>query len=452
MAKQKTRFACQECGYETARWQGNCPGCGNWNTLVEEKPRTEVKASVIRPAFAQQIKPKPLRDYEITEEIRLKTGVLEFDRVMGGGIMQSSITLIAGDPGIGKSTLMTEMGKYLDQSRILYVTGEESGRQVKLRAERLGVKGDGFLLFPETNIEEIIAAVQEAEPDVMIVDSIQTVFRPDLTSAPGSVSQVRESAAALMHLTKSLPMATFIVGHVTKTGEIAGPRLLEHMVDTVLYFEGDRHHSYRILRTVKNRFGSTNEIGLFEMRETGLRQVENPSEIFLSERRYGQSGSVVVCSIEGSRPLLVEIQALVSDSSYGVPQRTTTGFDNRRLQMLLAVLEKREGWQLGKQDVFLNVAGGVRLEEPAVDLGVLVAVASSFRDVPADSGTVLIGEVGLGGELRTVSHVERRLNEAAKLGFERVVLPKTNLKGISRPDGIEVIGVERLSEVLDLVV
>ncbi|HRK75284.1 MAG TPA: magnesium chelatase domain-containing protein, partial [Rhodothermales bacterium] len=277
-------------------------------------------------------------------------------------------------------------------------------------------------------------------------------YLPDLQAAPGSVSQVRESAAALMHLTKSLPMATFIVGHVTKTGEIAGPRLLEHMVDTVLYFEGDRHHSYRILRTVKNRFGSTNEIGLFEMRETGLRQVENPSEIFLSERRYGQSGSVVVCSVEGSRPLLVEIQALVSDSNYGVPQRTTTGFDNRRLQMLLAVLEKREGWQLGKQDVFLNVAGGVRLEEPAVDLGVVVAVASSFRDVPADSGTVLIGEVGLGGELRTVSHVERRLNEAAKLGFERAVLPKTNLKGIARPEGLEVIGVERLSEVLDLVI
>lgn len=452
MAKVKTRFVCQECGYETSRWAGNCQGCGNWNTLVEEKARMDVKANVMRPRLTTGSQPQPLKSFELTQEIRLKTQVKEFDRVMGGGIMQSSITLIAGDPGIGKSTLMTELGKYLQASRILYVTGEESGRQVKLRAERLGVNGDAFLLFPETNIEDILSAIQDTEPDVLIVDSIQTVFCPDITSAPGSVSQVRESAAALMQITKSLPMATFIVGHVTKAGDIAGPRILEHMVDTVLYFEGDRHHSYRILRAVKNRFGSTNEIGLFEMRETGLREVENPSEIFLAERRYGQSGSVVVCSLEGTRPLLVEIQALVTATSYGTPQRTTTGFDNRRLQMLLAVLEKREGWKLGTQDVFLNVAGGVRLDEPAVDLGVIVAVASSFRDVPSDSGTVLIGEVGLGGEVRTVSQIERRLNEAAKLGFSQAIIPKSNLKGIVAPKGLEVLGVERVAEVLDLVV
>lgn len=453
MAKQKSKFFCQECGNESPRWLGNCPACGNWNTFVEELSKAPTKAPVMSVrSIGTSVRPQALRDVTISEEIRIQSNVAEFDRVMGGGIMQSSITLIAGDPGIGKSTLMTELGKYLQQYRILYVTGEESNRQVKMRAERLGVNADNFMLFPETNIEEIIAAVQEVEPDVLIVDSIQTVYRPDLSSAPGSVTQVRESASALMQLTKSMNMATFIVGHVTKSGDIAGPRVLEHLVDTVLYFEGDRHHSYRILRAVKNRFGSTNEIGLFEMRETGLREVKNPSEIFLAERRYGQSGSVVVCSMEGTRPLLVEIQALVTHANYGTPQRTTTGFDGRRLQMLLAVLEKREGLRLGNQDVFLNVAGGVRLEEPAVDLGVIVAVASSFRDVPADSTTVLMGEVGLGGEVRTVSRIEQRLNEAAKLGFMHAVIPKSNLKGINIPAGLKVTGVEKLSEVLDLVV
>jgi DNA repair protein RadA/Sms len=453
MAKQKSKFFCQECGNESPRWLGNCPACGNWNTFVEELSKAPTKAPVMSVrSIGTSVRPQALRDVTISEEIRIQSNVAEFDRVMGGGIMQSSITLIAGDPGIGKSTLMTELGKYLQQYRILYVTGEESNRQVKMRAERLGVNADNFMLFPETNIEEIISAVQEVEPDVLIVDSIQTVYRPDLSSAPGSVTQVRESASALMQLTKSMNMATFIVGHVTKSGDIAGPRVLEHLVDTVLYFEGDRHHSYRILRAVKNRFGSTNEIGLFEMRETGLREVKNPSEIFLAERRYGQSGSVVVCSMEGTRPLLVEIQALVTHANYGTPQRTTTGFDGRRLQMLLAVLEKREGLRLGNQDVFLNVAGGVRLEEPAVDLGVIVAVASSFRDVPADSTTVLMGEVGLGGEVRTVSRIEQRLNEAAKLGFTHAVIPKSNLKGINIPAGLKVTGVEKLSEVLDLVV
>jgi len=397
------------------------------------------------------VRPLALEDVELGEETRLRTGVAEFDRVMGGGIMHGSLSLIAGDPGIGKSTLMTELGRYLPDRRILYVTGEESPRQVKLRAQRLGVDSRHFILFAETNVEEIIAAAQETEPDVMIVDSIQTIFRPDVQSAPGSVSQVRESAAALLQVTKSMDFSTFLIGHVTKEGTIAGPRVLEHMVDTVLYFEGERHHAYRILRAVKNRFGSTNEIGVFEMRDVGLREVANPSEIFLSERSYGISGSTVVCSLEGTRPVLVEIQALVTPTSYSTPQRTATGFDSRRLQMLLAVLEKREGLRLSINDVFVNVAGGVRLEEPAVDLGVIVAVASSFRDVPTDTKTVLIGEVGLGGEIRTVSQLEPRLKEASKLGFERAIVPKNNLKGLATPPGIEVTGVSRLHEVLDLV-
>ena len=448
--KAKSTFVCTHCGYETRKWQGSCPGCNEWNSFIEEAATSLVKAKVMKVGKGVKVA-LPLSEIEMTQEFRTQTGVAEFDRVMGGGIMQSSITLIAGDPGIGKSTLMTEMGKHLSDKIILYVTGEESGRQVKMRAERLGVNTERFLLFPETNVEDIINVVQEVQPDIMIVDSIQTIYRPDITSAPGSVSQVRESTAALMALTKSMDLATFIVGHVTKSGEIAGPRILEHMVDTVLHFEGDRHHSYRILRAVKNRFGSTNEIGLFEMREEGLREVKNPSEIFLAERRYGQSGSVVVCTLEGTRPLLVEIQALVTASGYGNPQRTPTGFDLRRLQLLLAVLEKREGFKLGTQDVFLNVAGGIKLEEPAVDLGVVVAIASSLRDVPADSSTVLMGEVGLGGEIRTVSRIEQRLNEALKLGFARAVVPKSNLKGVKVPKGLEVSGVSKLSEVLEIV-
>lgn len=456
MAKTKTRYVCQVCAYESPQWMGRCTSCESWGSFVEEVARTPVKARVAQvPAAVRGVgarRPQRISDVTLGEETRLLTGVGEFDRVMGGGIMHGSLNLIAGDPGIGKSTLMTELAKYLPERRVLYVTGEESVRQVKLRAHRLGVEGDNLLLFSETNVEEIVAAVQEAEPDLMIVDSIQTLFRPDVQSAPGSVSQVRESTAALLAVTKEMDLPTFLVGHVTKAGSIAGPRVLEHMVDTVLSFEGDRHHAYRILRAVKNRFGSTNEIGVFEMRDTGLREVSNPSEIFLSERSYGASGSTVVCSLEGTRPVLVEIQALVTPTSYGTPQRAATGFDYRRLQMLLAVLEKREGLRLSSHDVFVNVAGGVRLEEPAVDLGVIVAVASSFRDIPTDTGTVLIGEVGLGGEIRTVSQLELRLKEAAKLGFERALVPKNNLKGGLRPPkGFEATGVQRLNEVLDFV-
>ena len=458
MANDPPRFVCQNCGHVAHKWMGKCPECGAWNSFVEEKARSEVKARVPkrrRGAFStdreDDHRPQRLADVEMGEETRLETGVAELDRVMGGGITRGALSLLAGDPGIGKSTLMTELGKYLPDRQILYVTGEESTRQVKLRAQRLGVGGEGLLLFAETNVEAVADAAEEADPDVLVVDSIQTIFRPDLESAPGSVSQVRESAATLRRLTKELECATFLVGHVTKKGTIAGPRVLEHMVDTVLYFEGDRHHAYRILRSVKNRFGAANEIGVFEMRENGLRQVENPSEIFLAERGYGVSGSTVVCSLEGTRPILVEIQALVSDSRYSSPQRTATGFDQRRLQMLMAVLEKRAGLAFSDHDVFLNVAGGVKLDEPAVDLGVAVACASSFRDIPADTGTVLIGEVGLGGEVRSVSQVEPRLREAAKLGFARAVVPESGRDGLAQPDGLEVIFCKRLSDVLEAV-
>ncbi len=452
MAKSKTQFVCQVCGNTSFKWLGKCPSCEAWNSYVEEMLPTKVKAKVAPKARNTRVsRPLALKEITLTSESRIKTGVNEFDRVMGGGIMSGSFVLIAGDPGIGKSTLMTEMAKYLPNSKVLYVTGEESPRQVKIRAERLGVSSENMYLFSETNVERIIDAAQEIEPDILIVDSIQTTFRPDIQSAPGSVSQVRESAAALLQYSKSFETPTFLVGHVTKEGAIAGPRILEHMVDTVLYFEGDRHHAFRILRAVKNRFGSTNEIGVFEMRANGLLEVTNPSEIFLSERSYGASGSTVVCSLEGTRPILVEIQALVTSTSYSTPQRNATGLDSRRIQMLLAVLEKREGLRLSGQDVFVNVAGGVRLDEPAVDLGVIMAIASSFRDIPTDTGSVLIGEVGLGGEIRTVSQIEPRLNEAAKLGFERAIIPANNMKGTTIPKGLEVTGVDKLSKVLDLV-
>ena len=463
MAKAKTRYVCQECGYNTPRWLGQCGGCNAWNTLVEEAAPSAVKAPVMRARASKagsatlsaaygDTRPQRIQDVSIGERPRLATGLREFDRVLGGGLVNGSLTLLAGDPGIGKSTLMTELGRHLGAEHlILYVTGEESAQQVKLRASRLGIDAERLYLFPETNVEAIVAAAHDLQPDVMVVDSIQTIFRPDLTSAPGSVAQVRESAAVLLDLAKTLPVSTFLVGHVTKAGSIAGPRVLEHMVDTVLYFEGDRHHAYRVLRTVKNRFGAAHEIGVFEMRESGLVEVESPSALFLSERSFGASGSVVVCAMEGTRPVLVEVQALVTPASYGTPQRTANGFDGRRLQLLLAVLEKREGMRFSQHDVFLNVAGGIRLDEPAVDLGVALAVASSFRDIPADSSTVVAGEVGLGGEVRAVARVEPRLSEAAGLGFERIVLPKANTKRLDAPAGLEILPVAQLGQALDLV-
>ena len=473
MAKTKTRFVCQDCGHTALRWAGQCSGCNEWNTLVEEAAPSAVKAPVMRSGlsngtgvsggtaarlgamYAGPGRPQRLKDVSVMERHRLVTGMAEFDRVMGGGVMVGSLTLVAGDPGIGKSTLMTELTRrFKDGSgdgtaTVLYVTGEESAQQVKLRAKRMGVDAEALYLFPETNVEAILAACQDVQPDVLIVDSIQTVYRPDLSSAPGSVAQVRESTAALLDATKTMPMTTFLVGHVTKQGSIAGPRVLEHMVDTVVHFEGDRHHAYRILRAVKNRFGAANELGVFEMRESGLTEVANPSALFLSERTFGSSGSAVVCTLEGTRPLLVEVQALVAGASYGTPQRTATGFDSRRMQVLLAVLEKREGVRVSQSDVFVSVAGGVRLEEPAADLGVLLAVASSARDVPLDSGTAVVGEVGLGGEVRAVSRMEARLAEIRHLGFETALVPSAGLKGITVPKGLELVPVKRLGEAMD---
>jgi DNA repair protein RadA/Sms len=393
-----------------------------------------------------------LEDVAVGEEPRIVTGIDEFDRVLGGGIMPGSIILVGGDPGVGKSTLMAQMCAGLGERRVLYVTGEESLRQIKLRAERLEVGAPGLRLMAETNLDLIIRAIREMGPEVAIVDSIQTTYQPEIESAPGSVAQVRECTAVLMQLAKSSGVAIFVVGHVTKEGAIAGPKVLEHMVDTVLQFEGERTHLYRILRTAKNRYGSTNEIGVFEMGESGLVEVANPSSVFLSERSYGSSGSVVTSTMEGTRPILVEAQALVTPTSYGVPQRSATGFDYKRLQMLLAVLEKRMGLGMGQYDVFVNIAGGVRVDDPAVDLAVASAIVSSFRDIPADSQTVVVGEIGLGGEIRTVAQVDQRIAEAAKLGFKSFVLPGSNMKKAARRDGIELKGVSNVGAGIDAMI
>jgi DNA repair protein RadA/Sms len=401
-------------------------------------------------SFAENAMPVPISEIDSVDNERVKTGLEEFDRVVGGGIVPGSVCLLGGDPGVGKSTLMMQVAASLGKHVVLYITGEESAKQIKLRSERLHFPiSKSLLLLAETNMEIINDVVGRGDPDFVIVDSIQTMYRPELESAPGTVSQVRESTALLMRLAKTKGISVFVVGHVTKEGVIAGPRVIEHMVDTVLQFEGERHYSYRILRAIKNRFGSTNEIGIFEMHDTGLREVKNPSEVFLSERTYGTSGSTVVASMEGTRPILVEVQALVTPTTYGVAQRTSTGFDYRRLSLLLAVLEKRVGLHLGNYDVFVNVAGGVRIEEPAVDLGIAASIASSIRDVPTDSQSVAVGEIGLGGEIRTISQIDKRVLEAKKLGFKRIVVPKNNLRGLKTNGEIEIIGVETVNQALE---
>ncbi|WP_394239314.1 DNA repair protein RadA [Niallia oryzisoli] len=452
MAKRKTKFICNECGYESPKWMGKCPGCGNWNSMVEEVE----KASSRRGAFAHSeeskiaAKPTPITAVETVNEARIYTDSNELNRVLGGGIVRGSLVLIGGDPGIGKSTLLLQVSSQLAQKKhsVLYISGEESLRQTKLRADRLGISSDNLLVYAETSLEEISRTIENVRPDFVIVDSIQTVYHPEITSAPGSVSQVRECTSELMRIGKTKGIAIFIVGHVTKEGSIAGPRLLEHMVDTVLYFEGERHHTYRILRAVKNRFGSTNEMGIFEMKEAGLEEVANPSEIFLEERSQGAAGSTVVASMEGTRPVLVEIQALISPTSFGNPRRMATGIDHNRVPLLMAVLEKRVGLLLQNQDAYLKVAGGVKLDEPAIDLAVAVSIASSFRDKPTRPTDCVIGEVGLTGEVRRVSRIEQRVQEAAKLGFERIILPENNLGGWKGPEGIELIGVASVGEAL----
>ncbi|MBE0645025.1 MAG: DNA repair protein RadA [Bacteroidetes bacterium] len=445
MAKQKTRYVCQVCGVSATRWSGKCDGCGEWNTLVEEVVRQESSGRGARAATGDA-KVYPITRVDARKDERLSTGLSELDRVLGGGIVPGSMILLGGDPGIGKSTLMMQLGR--GSTRILYVSGEESLRQIKLRAERLQVGGEDFLVLAETNLDAILRAIQEHKPELVVVDSIQTVFRPELESAPGSISQVRESTAVLLRHAKSENIPMIVIGHVTKDGVIAGPRVLEHMVDTVLQFEGDQHHSYRIVRGLKNRFGSTNEIGIFEMREDGLREVSNPSEVFLSDRSHGISGSCVTSSLEGTRALLIEVQALVTPSNYGMPQRTVSGLDARRVSLLLAVLEKRFGMHVGQFDVFVNIAGGVRIDEPAVDLAVCAAIVSSARDKAIDHGTAVVGEVGLGGEVRSVGQAEKRVLEAEKLGFKRIIVPRGGIADKKRR-GIEIIEVDLLAEAME---
>ncbi|WP_067729175.1 DNA repair protein RadA [Oceanobacillus damuensis] len=453
MAKRKTKYVCQDCGYESAKWMGKCPGCNNWNTMVEEIEASTVRGrSSISNGTQSVSKPESITAIESQKEPRITTAMKEFNRVLGGGIVLGSLVLIGGDPGIGKSTLLLQISSQLAEKQlpVLYVSGEESTRQTKLRADRLGIKSDLLYVLSETNLFDIGKQIEEVRPSFVVIDSIQTIFKEEVTSAPGSVSQVRECTVELMKIAKSNGIPIFIVGHVTKEGAIAGPRLLEHMVDAVLYFEGERHHTYRILRGVKNRFGSTNEMGIFEMKEEGLREVLNASEIFLEERSEGTAGSTVVASMEGTRPVLVEIQALISPTSFGNPRRTATGIDHNRVPLLMAVLEKRVGLMLQNQDAYIKVAGGVKLDEPAIDLALSVSIASSYRDKPTNPDDIFIGEVGLTGEIRRVSRIEQRVQEAAKLGFKRVICPKNNLEGWTFPKGIKVIGVSTVQEALEI--
>jgi DNA repair protein RadA/Sms len=450
VSKQKTKYCCQECGYESPKWLGKCPSCQTWNSLVEEVEtviRTQGMSSSIT---RTKEKPTPIIHIESDPEPRVQTSNKELNRVLGGGIVPGSLILVGGGPGIGKSTLLLQTSFALTQAeqKVLYISGEESIKQTKLRADRLNASSPLLYVLCETNLELIEEAIQETEPDFLVIDSIQTMYHPAIASAPGTVAQVRECTGHFMRIAKGKGIATVLVGHVTKEGAIAGPRLLEHMVDCVLYFEGERHHSYRLLRAVKNRFGSTNEIGIFEMQELGLVEVSNPSELFLSERPLGVAGSTVVASMEGTRPVLVEIQALISTTNFPSPRRMATGIDHNRLSLIMAVLEKRMGMFLQNQDAYLNVAGGVKLDEPAVDLAVAISIASSFRDQPTRPYDVVFGEIGLTGEVRGVSRIDQRVKEAEKLGFRRVIMPEKSLKGWTHPPGMEIIGVNTVSEAL----
>ena len=449
---RKTIFFCSNCGYESTKWMGQCPGCHEWNTFAEEPVRTGGMRQ--SPAGRKRTLARPVKLSEVTAETneRTSTGFTELDRVLGGGIVTGSMILIGGDPGIGKSTILLQVCKNLAGRgrNVLYISGEESLAQIRMRADRIGGEAESLYLLCETNLADIREIIEEQKPDVCVIDSIQTMYNEEVSSAPGSVSQVRESTGVLLMLAKGLGISVFIVGHVTKEGAVAGPRVLEHMVDTVLYFEGDRHASYRILRGVKNRFGSTNEIGVFEMRGSGLVQVENPSEYMLSGRPVDASGSVVTCAVEGSRPLLLEIQALVARSGFGMPRRTAAGTDYNRVNLLMAVLEKRCGIDLASYDAYVNIAGGIRMTEPALDLGITMAIAASYQDVVIPEKLVAFGEVGLSGEVRAVSQVENRVMEAKRLGFETVVLPKANMKSCRNIQGIKMIPVGTVREAISI--
>ncbi len=449
-AKSKSVFFCQSCGYESSKWMGQCPACHEWNTFVEEKVSAAKSGAGIKTGSMNKSRPVKLTEVSMEESARSKTKIGELDRVLGGGIVRGSLVLIGGDPGIGKSTLLLQMCRNLaaQQQKILYISGEESLQQIRMRAERIGDMADSMLLLTETNLESIKETIEREKPAVCIIDSIQTMYSEEVSSAPGSVSQVREATAILMMLAKGLNISIFIVGHVTKDGSVAGPRVLEHMVDTVLYFEGDRQASYRILRAVKNRFGSTNEIGVFEMRDVGLTEVPNPSEYMLDGKPQGASGSVVSCSIEGSRPVLVEIQALVSRTNFNYPKRTAAGADLNRINLLMAVLEKRCGMQLGFCDAYINIAGGIRMTEPAMDMGLALAIASSYEDRAIGDRVVAFGEIGLSGEVRAVSGADIRVLEAKKLGFETVIVPEVNMKQLKKIDGIRLIPVRSVKDAM----
>lgn len=451
MAKAKSSiFFCSQCGYETAKWTGQCPGCREWNTLVEE-PAAGGKAlkGISRGELPV---PSRLSEIEILEEERISTSIGELDRVLGGGIVAGSMVLVGGDPGIGKSTLLLQVCRYISakHKKVLYISGEESLKQIKIRAQRIGSFTDEFMLLSETNLLVMEEVMKKTKPDVVVIDSIQTMYHENITSAPGSVSQVRETTAVLMQLAKGFGISIFIVGHVTKEGVVAGPRVLEHMVDTVLYFEGDRHASYRILRSVKNRFGSTNEIGVFEMLQNGLEEVTNPSEFMLNGKPEGASGSIVSCSMEGTRPILVEIQALVCHSNFGIPRRTSIGIDFNRVNLLMAVLEKRVGMQLSSCDAYVNIAGGIKISEPSVDLGIAMALASSHRNLCIDEKTIAFGEIGLSGEVRAVSMLEQRVSEAKKLGFTTCIVPAVSLDSLAAGQEIRLVGVKNIQEALQL--
>lgn len=450
MAKGKNSvFFCQSCGYESTKWMGQCPACKEWNTMVEEV--VDKKTTVTHKQITE-LQVSKLNDVQSSSEERLDTHIKELNRVLGGGIVPGSLVLVGGDPGIGKSTLLLQTCRSLSDQHtsVLYISGEESLQQIKMRADRIGTFSDDMMLLCETNLDLIQGVIEERRPQVVVVDSIQTMFRENVNSAPGSVSQVREATSVLMRLAKERGIAIFVVGHVTKEGTVAGPRVLEHMVDTVLYFEGDRYAAYRILRAVKNRFGSTNEIGVFEMCQTGLREVPNPSKYMLDGKPQNASGSIVVCTMEGTRPLLVEIQALVCHSAFGMPRRTAAGVDYNRVNLLMAVLEKTVGVKLADQDAYINIAGGMKISEPAVDLGLVLSIISSFRNRPIAEDVICFGEVGLSGEVRSVNMVEQRIAEARKLGFKQCILPKVCMKNIQQVDGMQLKGVENVCEALEI--
>ena len=447
MAKAKTVFVCSECGNESPKWLGKCPACNSWNTFYEQKIEKYTDTNKIERKINNT--PKPLNSYVGQEANRTSTGYLELDRVLGGGLVKGSLILLGGEPGIGKSTLILQLcEKVQGDGNVLYVSGEESAEQIKLRADRLEVKNNELMFLGETDIDVIKDAIFEMKPKLVIIDSIQTMYSEEITAAAGSVSQVREITAQIMRMCKAQQITTIIIGHVTKEGNIAGPRVLEHMVDTVLYLEGERYNTYRILRAVKNRFGSTNEIGMFEMRQEGMCEVTNPSDILITEREDNPSGSCILASVEGTRPILVEIQALTSQTVFGLPKRTANGFDYNRLAVLIAVLEKKAGLSFGNQDVYLNVAGGMKITEPAADLGIIATVASSYKNIPISQTTVVMGEVGLTGEVRRINLIEKRLKEAEKLGFKTCIIPENNKKGLKDEYKLDIIGVKNIGEML----